>query len=68
MLNLYDVVKVKKDYPEYSLKKEYIGTVVDVINNGEAYTIEFINEQGETIEEALFTEFKESELILKEQK
>ena len=63
MFNLYDIVKTKKDYPELFVTKENIGTVVDVLNSGEAYTIEFINEDGETIEDALFKEFKENELI-----
>lgn len=64
MLNLYDVVKTKKDYPDLSLTKENIGAVVDVLNGGEAYTVEFIDDSGDTIEDALFTEFKENDLIL----
>ena len=38
-----------------------IGTIVDIHNGGEAYTVEFIDENGETIEEAFYTEFTESE-------
>lgn len=64
MLNLYDVVKTKTDYPDLFLTKENIGTIVDVLNNGEAYTVEFLDENNETIEEALFVEFNESELVL----
>ena len=64
MLNLYDVVKTKKDYPNLSLKKENIGTVVDILNGGDAYTIEFLDENNDTIEEALFYEFNGSDLVL----
>lgn len=64
MFNLYDIVKPKKDFPELNLKKTNIGTVVDVLGGGEAYTVEFINENGETIEGALFAEFLESDLYL----
>ena len=62
MLELLDVVRVKKEYPELSLTPKNIGTIVDVHNGGEAYTVEFIDEKGETIEKALYKEFTESEL------
>ena len=64
MFNLYDVVRTKKDYPELSLTKENIGTIVDKLSNGKAYTVEFLDENNDTIEEALFTEFGENDLIL----
>ena len=64
MLKLYDVVKTKRDYPEYELKTIHKGAIVDVINDGEAYTVEFIDENGDTIESALYTEFQENELEL----
>lgn len=62
MLKLYDVVRVKKDYPELSLTTKNIGTIVDVLNDGEAYTVEFVDESGDTIEDALFIEFKKNVL------
>ena len=62
MLELLDVVWVKKEYPELSLTPKNIGTIVDVHNGGEAYTVEFIDEKGETIEKAFYKEFTESEL------
>ena len=62
MFELLDIVRVKKEYPELSLTPKYIGTIVDVHNGGEAYTVEFIDENGDTIEKALYTEFAESEL------
>lgn len=62
MFELFDIVQVKKEYPELSLTPKNVGTIVDVHNDGEAYTVEFIDEKGETIEKALYTEFTESEL------
>ena len=62
MLELLDVVRVKKEYPELSLTPKNRGTIVDVHNGGEAYTVEFVDEKGETIEKALYKEFTESEL------
>ena len=62
MLELFDVVRVKKEYPELSLTPKNRGTIVDVHNGGEAYTVEFIDEKGETVEKALYKEFTASEL------
>jgi DNA-directed RNA polymerase subunit RPC12/RpoP len=62
MFELLDIVRVKKEYPELSLTSNNIGTVVDIHNGGEAYTVEFIDENGDTIEQALYTDFTESEL------
>lgn len=62
MFELLDIVRVKKEYPELSLTPNNIGTIVDVHNDGEAYTVEFIDENGDTIEKALYAEFAESEL------
>lgn len=63
MLKLYDIVKLKKEDKKFGIKPTYIGSIVDIINNGEAYTVEFINPNGDTIEKALMTEFSENELI-----
>lgn len=62
MLELLDVVRVKKEYLELSLTPQNRGTIVDIHNDGEAYTVEFIDEKGETIEKALYKDFTESEL------
>lgn len=62
MFELHDIVRVKKEYPELSLTPNNIGTIVDIHNGGEAYTVKFIDENLETIEEALYREFSESEL------
>ena len=62
MLDLYTTVKLKKKHPELHLKEGSLGAVVDVLKNGEAYTVEFLDENGNTNEEALYTYFKENEL------
>ena len=62
MFELRDIVRVKIEYPELSLTPNNIGTIVDIHNGGEAYTVEFIDENLETVEEALYREFAESEL------
>jgi hypothetical protein len=50
----FDSVKVKKDYPEYKLKKGDIGTVLECFQKpDEAYLIEFSDSDGE----ATCTEF-----------
>ena len=68
MFYLYDVVRLKEDDKLNGVKSTYIGAVVDVHTDskGEAYTVEFIDEQNETIEKALFTEYKPDELVLVE--
>lgn len=62
MLKLYDIVKLKNERPDLKIKTNNIGVVVDVLKDGEAYTVEFTDENGVTIENSLFVEFKENEL------
>ena len=63
MLELFDMVRLKEDDKEHGVKSTYDGTVVDVLADGEAYTVEFFDESGETVEAALFTEYTESQLV-----
>lgn len=63
MLELFDMVRLKADDKEHGVKSTYDGTVVDVLADGEAYTVEFFDEHGETVEAALFTEYTESQLV-----
>lgn len=63
MFNLYDTVKPKRDFPKLHLKSEHIGCIVDILGNGKAYTVEFFDEEGNTIEDALFYDFEEQDLI-----
>ena len=64
MFGLYDVVSLVNDDEKHGVKKEHIGAVIDILSGGEAYTVEFLDDKGNTNEEALFTEYKESELRL----
>ena len=63
MLALYDVVKLKNPEPSLGLTVENIGFVIDILNNGKAYVIEFIDSDGNTIEDSLFVDFTEDQLI-----
>lgn len=62
MLKLYDIVKLKNERPDLKIKTSNIGVIVDVLKDGKAYTVEFTDENGDTIENSLFVEFKENEL------
>lgn len=64
MLQLYDVVALNRDDLQHGVKKGQKGTVIDILENGEAYTVEFVDENGETVEQALFTEYEEKDLEL----
>jgi len=59
-----DVVRLKEDNIDLGVKRSFIGAVVDVIGEGVAYTVEFLNENDETVEAALFTEFSANDLEL----
>ena len=39
-----------------------LGCIMAVLGNGEAYIVEFINDEGETYEDGLMTDFSEEEL------
>ena len=44
-----DVVALTCDLPEYGLKRGDVGTAVLVHGNGEAFEVEFIDYEGQTI-------------------
>ena len=60
--HVLDVVSLVRDDPAHKVKREYTGTIVDILNDGEAYTIEFIDEEGNTVEDALLTEYKRCDI------
>ena len=62
MFALYDIVVLREDDPEAGVKAGTEGTVVYIQDNGEAYTVEFFDENGDTIEDALFKDFLPSQL------
>ncbi len=49
MINELDSIVLTKDLPNLNLTKGDVGVVVMVYNNGEAYEIEFVTLNGETI-------------------
>lgn len=55
-------MEINRDDLKHGVKKGQRGTVIDILQGGKAYTIEFVDENGETIEEALFTEYAEKDL------
>ena len=62
MLNLYDVVRLKHDREDIGLKTTFIGTVIDILEGGAAYSVEFIDANGKTIDDSVFADFTEYEL------
>ena len=62
-LKEFDVVRVKKDYPDYKIKKDAVGTILECFEKpSEAYLVEFSDDLGE----AICTEFfKLDELEIK---
>lgn len=64
MLELYDIVSINHDNKDLGLKKGQEGTIVDVLAEGSAFIVEFYDENGETVEDALFADFRPDELVL----
>ena len=62
MFRLLDVVRLKKDNLHYGVPTTVSGTIVDVHEGGKAYTVEFIDNEGNTFEDALFDEFTDADL------
>ncbi len=46
-IKLLDVVALTQDVPEHNLKRGYIGTVVEILSNGEAFEVEFSDAYGQ---------------------
>ena len=46
-IKLLDVVALTQDVPEHNLKRGEVGTVVEVLANGEAYEVEFSDGYGQ---------------------
>ena len=49
MIKEFDEVVLMKDIPEKKLKKGYVGTIVDIHQEGAGYTLEFFNMKEDTI-------------------
>ncbi|MDR0852909.1 MAG: DUF4926 domain-containing protein [Clostridiales Family XIII bacterium] len=68
MFNLFDIVKLKSPKINLGITSNDIGAIVYIHNDGEAYgeayTVEFLDSDNETIMESLFMEFTPDELTL----
>lgn len=62
MFELYDTVVLREDDPEAGVKAGTEGAIVYIHGNGKAYTVEFYDENGDTIEAALFKEYLPEQL------
>lgn len=49
-INLLDVVALTLDLPEYGLLRGQVGTVVEVLADGQAFEVEFSDREGRTYE------------------
>ncbi len=49
-IKLLDVVALTTDLPQYQLWRGQVGTVVDILANGNAYEVEFSDRDGRTFE------------------
>jgi len=59
-----DVVKLKQPNKKIGITKNHTGTIVDVHIPGKVFTVEFINDEHNTIFTSLLTEFTVDELEL----
>ena len=46
-IKLLDVVALTEDVPEHNLKRGEVGTVVEILSNGEAFEVEFSDDNGQ---------------------
>ncbi len=49
-IELLDLVVLTCDLPEYNLNRGQVGTVVEILADGEAYEVEFSAPDGSTLE------------------
>lgn len=49
-IQLLDVVALTVDLPQYNLWRGQVGTVVEILANGEAFEVEFSDRNGRTYE------------------
>ena len=49
-IKLFEIVSLTFDLPEYNLWRGQVGTVVEILANGEAYEVEFSDREGHTYE------------------
>ena len=64
MFELYDIVKLKKDREDIGVKSTYEGTIIDYVQPDDVYSVEFYDDNGDTIDESIYAYFSPNELIL----
>ncbi len=47
-IELFDVVALTHDLPEHNLWRGQVGTVVEILSNGDAFEVEFSDQDGRT--------------------
>ena len=46
-IKLLDVVALTQDVPEHNLKRGEVGTIVEILSNGEVFEVEFSDDNGQ---------------------
>lgn len=66
MIEELDRVKLKdkSKYKAIDVSENSVGTVVDVVGGGEAYTVEFLDEEGYTYEKPIWPYYQAEDLEL----
>ena len=49
-IELFDIVALTHDLPEHNLWRGQVGTVVEILSNGDAFEVEFSDRDGRTYE------------------
>ena len=49
-IELLDIVALTQDIAEYNLRRGEVGTVVEILSNGDAFEVEFCDRHGRTYE------------------
>ena len=49
-VKLFDVVALTDDLPECNLRRGQVGTIVEILSDGAAFEVEFIDREGRTYE------------------
>lgn len=62
MFQLFDIVILREDDPGAGVRAGTEGVIVCIQGGGEAYTVEFFDENGDTIEAALLKDYLPEQL------
>ena len=62
IFKLHDTIKIKRDRKDANVKKGDIGTIIDIHDQGEAFSIEFFDADNETIMESMLKIFYPEEI------